>query len=409
MLTLKLAWRNLFRNIRRTVLTVLLIGLSLAALILTDSIVLGMRATMIESVTHTLSGEAQVHRQGYLDTFDVDLYVPQPALLLERLGQDPDVGGFAPRAITGGMISSPYNVAGGLIYGVVPERELGVSGISSAMVEGTFLSGRTGELLMGADLADLLEAKLGDRIVLTIAQVDGGELSQALFRLSGITHFGVRELDRSSVFINLADAQNALGLGDGIHEIAIRYVVGQSTSDITHPLLDRLNDTEAGAPTEALGWMEFNPAMGQMVQLMQFSTLIMGTILFIITSFGVINSMFMSIYERIYEFGVIKALGSRPIGIVGLVLTEALLLALISCVLGMLLGGFGIWYFAENGLNIGEFEVEGISLSSFQSVPAFHQFTNFPIYVTLLTLGAALYPARFAARIVPTEALQQTL
>lgn len=409
MLTLKLAWRNLFRNTRRTVLTVLLIGLSLTMLILADGIIAGMRVTMIEGVTHMLSGEAQVHRQGYLDTLDVDLYLPEPQALVNELDGDPAVAGFAPRVISGAMIASPYNVAGGFVYGVVPGKEQTVSRIGDAVVSGSFLTGQTGEMLLGEDLADLLEAKLGDRIVLTVAQVDGGELSQALFRLSGITRLGVRELDSGSAFINLRDAQNTLGLAYGVHEIAIRYAKGETSADISHPLLARLNATPAGAPVEALGWMDFSPAMGQIIGMMQFGTLIMGSILFLITSFGVINSMFMSIYERIYEFGVIKALGSRPASIVALVLVEALLLSLLSCVFGILVGGAASWYFAENGVTLGEFEMQGLTLDRFNSVPGLHQFTNFPAYVTVLTLLASLYPARFAARILPTEALQKTL
>ncbi|MBS04032.1 MAG: hypothetical protein CMQ24_15190 [Gammaproteobacteria bacterium] len=409
MLNLKLAYRNLFRNVRRTVLTVLLIASSLAALILADAMIGGLRNKMVEGVTHLLSGEAQVHRTGYLDTLDADLFLPDPDALLALLADDPAVRGYAPRAITGGMVSSPYNVAGGFLYGIVPERERDVSRIAEAVVRGEYLTGATGEILMGTDLADLLEVDLGDRIVVTVAQVDGGELSQALFRLSGITDLGVRELDSSAVFVNLGEAQVTLGLARGVHEIAIRYAEGEDSADVAHPLLTRLNATPAGGPVEALGWMEFNPGMGQIVQMTAFSTLIMGSVLFLIASFGVINSMFMSIYERIYEFGVIKALGSRPTGIVGLVLWEATLIALLSCLVGLLLGGSLAWHFSVNGMSLGEFDMAGMTVDKFDAVVRFEQFVNFPIYVTILTLIAALYPARFAARIVPTEALQKTL
>ncbi len=409
MQTLKLAYRNLFRNTRRTVLTVLLIASSLTALILADAMVGGMRNKMVEGVTHLLSGEAQVHRAGYLDTLDVDLFLPEPSALLAKLDAHPAVAGYAPRAIAGGMISSPYNVSGGFLYGVVPEHELGVSRIADSVIRGEFLTGSNGELLMGKHLADLLEVDLGDRIVVTVAQVDGGELSQALFRLSGITDVGVREVDSAMVFINLGAAQEALGLADGVHEIAVRYAAGEDTTDVAHPLLAELNATPAGGTVEALGWMEFNPAMGQIMQMTGFSTVIMGSILFLLASFGVINSMFMSIYERIYEFGVIKALGTRPSNIVGLVLCEAFVIAALSCAIGLLLGGSLGWHFSVNGMSIGEFEMQGMSLDRFDAELKSRQFVNFPIYVTILTLVAALYPARFAARIVPTEALQKTL
>ena len=135
MLIIKLAWRNLFRNTRRTGLTGLLIGFSLTALILTDGMVLGMVEVMVGGITHTLAGEAQVHRKGFLENLDVDLYLDDPNSIYDILDNDDSVSAYAPRVMAGGMFASTYNVAGGLIYGVDAARELGVSKISNAIVE----------------------------------------------------------------------------------------------------------------------------------------------------------------------------------------------------------------------------------------------------------------------------------
>ena len=129
-----------------------------------------------------------------------------------------------------------------------------------------------------------------------------------------------------------------------------------------------------------------------------------------LTSLGVINSMFMSIYERIYEFGVAKAIGTTPRHIILLVLFEALFLALIACAFGLLLGYFSSSYFETHGVPMGEFEMSGVAIDGnmYTQVRAY-QFVTFPIYVTLLTLLAAIYPAIFASRIVPSRALQRAL
>jgi ABC-type antimicrobial peptide transport system permease subunit len=147
-----------------------------------------------------------------------------------------------------------------------------------------------------------------------------------------------------------------------------------------------------------------------MIEMTNYSTVIVGMILFLLASLGVINSMFMSIYERIYEFGVIKAIGSRPSQIMQLVLCEALLLAIISCFLGIVFGYGLSSYFAENGIPMGRMEVSGVVLDgNIYTQISLKQFINYPIYVILLTLAAALYPAGFAAKIVPSVALQRSL
>ena len=124
MLSLKLAWRNLFRNTRRTVLTCLLISSSLVVLILTDGMVLGMVDVMVGGITHTLEGEAQVNRKGFRDNLEVEYTLDDPDRILERLEAEPSVAGYAPRVIVGSMIASSYNTTGGLVYGVDHQQEL---------------------------------------------------------------------------------------------------------------------------------------------------------------------------------------------------------------------------------------------------------------------------------------------
>ncbi len=406
MLTLKLAWRNLFRNTRRTILTAMLIGLSLAAMIIADGVILGMSNVMTSSMTDTLNGEAQIQRRGFSDTFDVDLVLGNSAEIEDSLGQDPAISAFAPRTITGGMVSSTYNVSAGLIYGVDAISERSVSKIEAAVIAGNYLTGNPGEILIGKSLAELLEVESGDRIVLTMSESGTSELVQALFRVSGIFEFGVRELDDSSVFINLAKARELLGLGTGSHQIILRF---GDPAQATNPGLAvyRMYNTER---IEAVNWMDANPSISSMLEMTSFSSLMVGSILFLLASLGVINSMFMSIYERIYEIGVVKAIGTRPSQILLLVLGEAGLIALFSCVLGMLIGGLGNWWFSIYGIPMGEMEISGISFAnSIRAVQRPSQFIDFPFYVVVLTLVAAAYPARFASRIVPSDALHRSL
>ena len=406
MLTFKLAFRNLFRNTRRTILTSLLISSSLIVLILVDGLMHGMTNVMVGGITHTLEGEAQVTRKGFRNDFEVEYTIDDPASVISQLKENKTLEGFGPRVIIGGMIASSYNTTGSLVYGVDAKQELKVSRISEAIIEGQYLSGEPREILIGKPMAELLEVELGDRLIITAATVDTNEITQELFRLSGIFEFGPEEMDKNLVFINLVKAQSVLGMQDNLHQIALRFMDPEDAKNKELPLFKQLTNEE----NEALGWLDLQPSIGAMIEMAGFSTAIVGAILFLLTSLGVINSMFMSIYERIYEFGVAKAIGTTPRQIIQLVLFEALLLALISCVFGLVIGYFLGDYFSIHGIPMGKMEVSGVLLDgNMYTQLMLYQFVNFPIYVTLLTLAAAIYPARFASRIVPTEALQRAL
>ena len=183
MLIVKLAWRNLFRNTRRTLLTVMLVSFSLVSLILTDGMVKGMQEKLVGSVTQTLTGEAQIHKKGFWEELDEKKFIDDPAPIINEILLNEDIQAFAPRVIVGGMISSPYNITGGLIYGVDADRELGISKLKKAVIEGAYLSGSRREILIGKSMSDILEVSLGDRIVISAAEVGSGEISQELFRV----------------------------------------------------------------------------------------------------------------------------------------------------------------------------------------------------------------------------------
>jgi ABC-type lipoprotein release transport system permease subunit len=405
MLTLKLAWRNIFRNTRRTLLTVTLIAFSLVSLILSDALAIGLIEIMTGSVTETIGGEVQIHRRGFLDNYDVDLVIDEPQRLTDQLDADSGVRAYAPRVMAGGMITSTYNVSGGMIYGVDAQRELAVSRIRSAIVDGDYLSGKDREILIGEPMADLLEVELGDRIILTVAEIDTGEISQELFRLSGIFKFGPTELDDNLIFINLPTAQRLVALDGGIHQIVVMFHTLEDGKNRELPLLKSLNDDNI----EAIGWMDFNPGMGSMLEMSSYITLIIGIVLFLLASLGVVNSMFMSIYERIYEFGIARAIGTTPYQILRLVMLEALLIAVISCIVGDIMGYVSNRYFETNGVPMGEFELSGVAFTFVYTRLTLEQYTMFPVYVTILTLVAAIYPAIFASRITPAKALQRSL
>lgn len=405
-LTFVLAYRNLFRNTRRTILASLLLGCSLAALIFTDGVMQGMMALLIETATKTMTGEAQIHRKGFLDSSNTSLYLSNVSEIESFLEKDNHIAGYATRTMSGGMISSSYNRTGGLIVGVSPEMESSVSKLSEAIVAGNYLTGASSEILMGKELVELLEVKLGDRIVITLSEVDGGGLSQALFKLSGIFNFGIRQLDSSMVVISLARSREILGMLDSAHEIVVQFTGADDHKNPDLAVFQKLNTDEI----ETVGWLDSAPQMASMIKFIDFSAFLIGLILFFVAAIGIINSMFMSIYERIYEFGVVKALGTEPRQIFELIVCEAFLLAILGLIFGFIIGTPIIWYFSIHGIPFGDLQFQGLTIADkIKTVMTPAQFTIFPLWMIGLTLVASIYPAIFAAKIIPSRALQRAL
>jgi len=147
-----------------------------------------------------------------------------------------------------------------------------------------------------------------------------------------------------------------------------------------------------------------------LIKFIDFTVYLVGAILFFVTAIGIINSMFMSIYERIYEFGVIKALGTQPRQVFQLILCEAFLLAVFGLIFGLIIGAPLTWYYSIHGLPFGDLQVQGFTVADkVKTVLTPSQFTLFPLWLIGLTLIASIYPALFASRILPSEALQKSL
>ena len=405
MLILKLAFRNLLRNTRRTALTCLLLTSALVIMILMDGMMVGVSRLMVDSLTDTLEGEAQIYHQGFRERFDPSLYLDNTVPLREMLALDQDVRAFSERVMTPAMLASSYATQGVMIYGIDHEQEKTVSRIREAQVEGLPIT-KGSDLLLGDSLAEKLEVGLGDRIVLTTSSVEGNELVQRLFRVSGVLNFGPSELDDRLAFIDLEAAREMLMIGDGTHQFVIRFENRDRANEADLPLYDRVRDDQ----TAAEGWLKLQPSIGGMLEMTGFGRLILGLVLFLLAALGVVNSIFMSIYERLYEFAVTKAIGTRPWWIGRLIVLESLLMALASVAIGVLIAYFVGDYLEREGLGLGQMEVGGVVIPErIRPVMLINQFLEASWFLIGLTLLTALYPALYAAKITPAEAIKRSL
>ena len=403
----RLAWRNLFRNKRRTYITGTAIAIGLAALIFMDSVYLGMANNMIASATHSFTGEGQIHGRDFLLTQDVDKVVSASDRVMAGLKDDPLVRSFTPRTLSQAMVTSASNVNPVLLVGVRPESERELSQMDDVIVQGDYFAGRDAQnIVIGSKLAELLEVGLGDRVVVTVSRAGSGELSQDLFRISGIYRFGSDDLDGGMAFVRIAKAQAMLGLEDRVNEIALTFVDPRVSEDETHPFWAKYTTGD----NEALGWPRLFPALRSVYEMTTMASLILGILLFIVVSLGIVNTLFMSIYERMFELGVLRAVGTRPGGIRKLVLLEAGSLALFSSALGVSLGLVVTLVVSRTGLNYAGMEFAGVTFKEL-IYPVMHikQYIVYPVGLLLFTLLVGLYPAHYAARMSMAGAMKRTL
>jgi len=403
----RLAWRNIFRNKRRTYITGTAIAIGLAALIFLDSLYIGMANNMIASATASFTGEGQIHGRDFLLTQDADKTVADLDRVTADLKQEFQVKKFTLRTLSQGMVTSTSNVNPVLLVGIQPETERGLSQIDETITQGGYFIGDDPQnIVIGSKLAELLEVGLGDRVVVTVSQAGSGSLSQDLFRVSGIYRFNIDDLDGGLAFVRIEKAQAMLGLGNRINEIALSFKDPRVSRDEANPFWAKYST----GGNEAQGWTKLFPALKSIYDLTQMATLILGLILFAVVALGIVNTLFMSIYERMFEFGVMRAVGTRPWGIRKLVVLEAGSLALLSIVLGVALGLIFTAIVSRTGLNYKGVEFAGVTIKELiYPVLQVKQFILYPAFVLLFTLLVGLYPAGYAARMSVTGAMKRTL
>ncbi len=406
---IKLAWRNMFRNKRRTIIASIAIAIGLAALILSMAVMRGMESNMIKSATASFLGEAQIHGETFREAQEVEETVRNLDRVTAELKKEEIVESFTLRTVSMGMVSAPANVNAVLLVGIEPETEKFLSQIDDAVAEGRgdyFKEDNARDIVIGSKLAEVLEVELGDRVVVTVAQAKTGDLSQEMFRVSGIYHFNIKEMDRGMAFIRLERAQAMLGIGNGVHQVAVKFKDIQTASLQDIPFWDKYS--EGG--NEAVSWVTLLPQMKVVFEMTAVSIGMMVIILGAVVIFGIINTLFMSLYERMFEFAVMRAVGTRPSGMRKLVILEAGALGVISIVLGIVLGLALTLIMTKTGIDYRGIEFAGTTMHE-MLYPEMHilDFILFPIGVIVFTLVVGIYPAWVAGRMKIADALRKSL
>lgn len=402
---IKMAWRNMFRNKRRTLLAGLAVGIGLAALIFTDALVIGMNQNMIRSATASFLGEGQIHHKGFQETMEVEETIHNLDTVVDSLQQESYVDSFSQRVYSYAMITSAANLQSINLVGIHPATESALSQIDDVMQKGEYLQGSNPrDVIIGSELAEILEVELDDRVVITVAQAESGDLSQEMFRISGIYRFGINEMDQSMAFVRIEKAQELLNISS-VHEIAINFTDDEIGQNRDHPFWDEYSQFG----NKAQGWVELNPQLASYMQISDFMTYFIGLILFGVVALGIVNTLFMSLHERMFEFGVLRAVGTRPFAMGRLVVFEAAALAILSIIVGVVIG-FGVTYLTSFiGIDYTGIEVVGVTIrEKIYPVLEISQFIEYPFWVLVFTTITGLYPGWYAARMEPADAMRKS-
>jgi ABC-type lipoprotein release transport system permease subunit len=399
---LGLSWRNLWRNRRRTAITLTALSLGVTAVVFIHSYRESAFSQMVQEITTGLVGHLQIHGKGYQTEPEISNVVQDPATVEARLVQA--LPGAQPlrRVLGYGLAGAQDTSAAALIIGLQPERERADKSMR-AIESGRDLADKPGkEAVLGNELAVQLGVVPGGELVL-VGQAADGSVANDRFTVVGLADAGSAELNGSAVFLHLADAQDFFGLGQGVHQIVVRLPTDEE--DLTRPLASLKGALDL-ATLEALSWSEMLPELKGMMEQKRSQQHIIDVVVILIVGLGVLNAMTMSTFERTREIGVMASLGTRRRRILAILVGEALLQGLLGLAIGLSLAAALLY-----GLgNVSMTSVSGSDVMGIRFPAAIHlkiawvAMGSATVTALFTVLAGAFWPAWRASRLKPVEA-----
>jgi ABC-type lipoprotein release transport system permease subunit len=328
-IVLRLAWRNLWRNYRRTLIMLGAIIIGAWSMIFMTALTRGMVDDMVADGISALPGHVQIHNPAYRDDPTIANVIEPPSGALLAALNGPKVVAWTTRIRVPAVVSSERDTRGVTLIGIRPDRERQLSFVADDIVDGRFLDGPDDHgLVMGRKLAEKLETGLGKRVVV-MTQDPQNEIADRGFRIVGTFDSKLDQYEESFIFAGETTIQELLGVGDAVSEVAIlgkdyRHVDG----------LYRSIEGAAGDGLEVLPWNRLDTYLGSMLAVMDGWVIIFMVVVFLALSFGLVNTLVMAVFERVREIGLMLALGMTPRNILAQIVAESVLLLVIGLVVG---------------------------------------------------------------------------
>ena len=402
MLILKMAWRNIGRNRRRTVVTVGAMAFGFYAMVIWFGMLQGLLNDMEDTVVEVELGDLQIHAPTYLEDPSLYTAIDDVDALLSRL----EAAGFraSARLVGAGLAAAHDSAAGASLRGIDVQGNAGVSVISTRLAEGAWLDdGDPAGVVVGRRLARALDVAVGDELVV-LSQTTDGAIANDLYTVRGILDSVSDGIDRSAVFLTDAAFRELFFMPEGAHEIVVR----KPDDVVLAAALETVQGLAPGLDTQS--WRSLVPTLATYLDSARQMMGIVSAIIYIVIAILILNAMLMAVFERIREFGVLKALGVEPRQVLSLIIAESALQTGLALGLGLALSLPTLWYLVEFGIDTGALGGVSVIGATFATVwqaavsPA--TFVTPAMTLILLVLLAVIYPALKAAWISPVEAMR---
>ena len=399
---LKIAFRNIFRQKRRTVLTALamIVGFTLSSVFIGWSD--GAYSDIISMFTRNRIGHIQVHRAGYLDKPSLYDVIDSYESIGEKIAGVEGVEAWTPRIYSAGLGSVGDKTMGVQIIGVDVGREVKATRFDRKIISGAMFSDAAREAILGVGLARILKADVGREIVLVTQGTDGA-IANDLYTIIGIAESGDKAADRMACYLHIDDAQDLLVLDGRVHEIAVIVEALDRVPKITAAIEAQISDKTL----EVSPWQVVAKSFYRAMQADRQGDLIGRMIIMLIVAIGVLNTVLMSVLERTREYGVLKAMGTKPGQIFGVVVAEVTFIALGSIVIGALFGAGLNYLLSIYGISLPqEFSYGGIVFQTMYAAVTVRSLAIPAVTVLISAVLVSLFPALRAARIAPASAMR---
>ncbi len=399
----KIAFRNTLRQKRRTVLTALTMvgGFVLAAVSIGWSD--GTYSFIIDMFTRNRLGHIQVHRKGYLDKPSLYRTIDRYQEVGRQIGDIEGVESWAPRLFAAGLASVKDKSSAVQVLGIDPEKEQKATRFDRKITRGKSLSQKPNhEAVLGKGLAQVLDAGLSQEIVI-VSQAADGSIANDLYTITGIATSGDDTSDRTALYLHLDEAQELFALPGQVHEIAVVVKDLDRVDPITEQIRETLNDPEL----EVAPWQEFAKDFYKAMKLDQEGMWIMIFVIILIVAVSVLNTVLMSVLERTREYGVQKAVGTRPKNIFWQVILEINVIAGASILAGVLLSLLANHLLSINEITLPfSFSYGGMEFKKMYAEINLRTIIIPATTVILSALIVSVFPAFRAARIEPAKAMR---
>ncbi len=398
----KFAWRNIWRNRRRTLATVSAMTLALTVMILYSGLVSGYLLGMERNILDLEIGDIQIHAGDYLENPSIYARIEKPEEALNAL----DTMGFkaSARLLASGLAAAGDSSAGVTMRGIDPARDREVSFVDKQVAVGTWLDkADPSGVVIGRQLARNLDVKPGDEIVILTQGADGS-MANEIYKLRGVLGSVNEAVDRSGMFMLTETFRELMVVPEGVHQVVLRKPETMSLDNASKMVSKQLGTLDVKT------WKELLPTLATMLESTSGMIYIMFMIIYIAIGILILNAMLMAVFERIREFGVLKAIGMGPGKVLRLVLAESIMQTTLAIVAGVTLSIPGNWYLVKYGINLtsltGDVSVAGINfLSIMKSSVSANTYVGPIITMLFIVSISVLYPAVKAAVIKPVAAI----